>query len=516
MNIKMMNKMNAMSEAKTSAARNSQGSVSVSGIAAAASLTILVLLFFHGCAVGPDYRRPETPTAQSYTREPLETTVSAPVAGGEAQTYQPDAEIPSQWWQLFGSELLNELVQQAFANNPTIDSAHAALRQARAYASAQRSAFFPTLEAGYSAGRQREPTGTIAPTLESGDSIYTLHTAQLALAYAPDIFGLNRRKVESLVAEAEMHRFQLSAAYLTLAANVVTTVIEEASLREQIKASEEIVAAATRMLTSIKLQAELGFSSGIDVAAQETELAKAEQALPPLRKELEQMRNRLAVLTGRLPAQGDTPVITLESLQLPQELPLRLPSQLIEQRPDVRAAEAQVHAASALVGVAVANRLPQFFISATYGGSSTQFRRMFADGNRFWSISGNAAQTIFAAGGLYRLQKAAEAALDQTTADYRGVVLAAFQEVADTLYALDADAKELAAAAMSEKAAKKYYDLTQHQLKVGYIDSLTLLNATQAYQQTRIALIKVQASRYADTVALFQALGGGWGAEPKP
>jgi len=493
----MMKTMKTISEAKVFASLRSQDSAKRrgSGIATAVILTIPALLFLHGCAVGPDYRRPETPTAQSYTREPLETTAAAPVIGGEAQTYQPGVEIPSQWWKLFGSELLNELVQQAFENNPTIDSAHAALRQARAYASAQRAAFFPTLGAGYEASRQREPTGTISPTLESEESIYTLHTAQLSLAYAPDIFGLNRRSVESLVAEAEMRRFQLNAAYLTLAANVVTTAIEEASLREQIKTSEEIVTAATRMLALIKLQAELGFSSEIDIAAQETELAQAEQALPPLRKELEQARNRLAVLTGKLPAQDDTPAITLESLQLPQELPLSLPSQLIEQRPDVRAAEAQVHAASALVGVAVANRLPQFFISATYGGSSTQFRRMFADGNRFWSITGNVSQTIFAAGGLYRLQKAAEAALDQATADYRSVVLEAFQEVADTLYALDADAKELAAAATAEKAAKKYYDLTQHQLEVGYIDSLTLLSASQAYQQTRIALIQVQASR---------------------
>ena len=488
------------------------------GVAALASLTILAFLFCQGCAVGPNYRRPETPEAQSYTREPLEATVAAPVTGGEAQTYQTGAEIPAQWWELFGSELLNDLVRQAFTNNPTIDSAHAALRQARAYVSAQRAAFFPTIEAGYGVSRQSEPTGTIGPTLESEEPIYTLHTAQLSLSYALDIFGLNRRAVESLLAEAEMQRFQLNAAYMTLAGNVVTAAIQEASLREQIKVSEDIVSASSRMVALVKLQAELGFSSEIEVAAQETELAQAEQAIPPLRKELEQTRNRLAVLTGRLPSENDTAAITLESLRLPQELPVGLPSRLIEQRPDVRAAEAQVHAASALVGVAVANRLPQFFITAAYGGTSTQFRRMFADGNRFWSITGNVAQTVFAGGALYRLQKGAEAALDQATADYRVVVLEAFREVADTLYALDADAKELAAASTAEKAAKRSYDLTQHQLEVGYIDTLTLLNASQAYHQTRIALIQSQAVRYSDTVALFQALGGGWEADstPKP
>ena len=317
--------MKTMKDMEIFAARDSakcRGSV----IAATASLTILALLFCQGCAVGPDYRRPETPTTQSYTREPLETTASAPVAGGEAQSYKPGEEIPSQWWKLFGSDLLNELVQQAFANNPTIDSAHAALRQAGSYVSAQRAAFFPTLGAGYEATRQREPVGTIAPSLESEQPVYTLHTAQLTLSYAPDIFGLNRRAVESLVAEAEMQRFQLNAAYLTLASNVVTTAIQEASLREQIKASEEIVAAAARMLALIQRQAELGFSSEIDVAAQKTDLAQAEQALPPLRKELEQTRNRMAVLTGKLPAQNDTPDITLESLLLPRELPLSLPS----------------------------------------------------------------------------------------------------------------------------------------------------------------------------------------------
>ena len=299
-------------------------------------------------------------------------------------------------------------------------------------------------------------------------------------------------------------------AYLTLASNTVAAAIQEAALRAQIKATEDIIHAATGALELLRRQAELGFASGLDVAAQETALAQMQQALPPLTKQLEQTRDLLAVLAGRLPAQGGTEDFDLDALQLAQVLPVSIPSKLVEQRPDVRAAEAQVHAASAQLGVAVANRLPQFSISALYGGSATQFSKMFADSNVFWGITGTIAQTIFDFGTLLHRQHAAESALDQAAAQYRSVVLTAFQNVADSLYALDADANALAAAVRAEMAAKKTLDLTRQQLELGFVNALALLNAEQAYQQTRIARIQAQAARYTDTAALFQALGGGW------
>ncbi|GAA0721765.1 efflux transporter outer membrane subunit [Dokdonella soli] len=463
-----------------------------------------------GCAVGPDYRRPALPATDSYTRAPLPAAIGSTTVGQDEQHLELGAKITREWWTVFASPALNALVQRAFAHNPSIQSAQAVLRQAQENVTAQRGAYFPSVQLGYSPSRQKNAVGTVSPTLTSGEALYTLHTAQLSIAYAPDVFGLNRRTVESLQAQADAQRFQLEAAYLTLASNVVAAAVQEAALRAQIDASKDIIAADTRSLAILRQQAVLGYASGLDVATQETALAQAQQSLPALQKQLEQTRNLLAVLAGSLPSQGGTEDFDLASLQLPQALPLSLPSQLVEQRPDVRAAEAQVHAASAQVGVAVANRLPQFSISAMYGGSSTQFSRMFEDHNKFWGLTGNLAQTVLDFGTLKHRQRAAEAAWQQSAAQYRGVVLTAFQNVADALYALDADARALSAAMQAEAAAEKTLGLVRKQLDLGYVNALVLLNAEQAYQQTKIARIQAQAARFSDTAALVQSLGGSW------
>jgi NodT family efflux transporter outer membrane factor (OMF) lipoprotein len=463
-----------------------------------------------GCAVGPDFRRPSPPGVEAYTREPVAATTGTVGAGGAAQRFTPGVRIAHRWWTAFGSPGLNSMVDQAFEHSPTVEAARAALRQARENTAAQYAAYFPIVQAGYSLSRQENAVGTLAPTLTSGDPQYTLHTAQLSISYMPDVFGLNRRAVESLAAQEETQRFQLEATYLTLASNVVSMAVQEAALRAQLSATTQIIEADSRALQLLKQQAEVGYASGLDVAAQETALAQAQQALAPLEKQLEQTRDLLAVLTGQFPAQANGERFELEMLKLPEELPLSLPSQLVERRPDVRAAEAQVHAASAQVGVAVANRLPQFSISATYGGTSTQFSRMFSDDNKFWSVTGTVAQTIFDFGALKHRQRAAQAAFDQTKAQYRSVVLIAFQNVADALYALSADARALSAAVTAEGAARKTLDLTRNQLETGAVNALALLNAEQAYQQSRIAHIEAQAARYTDSVALYQALGGGW------
>ncbi|WP_266168956.1 efflux transporter outer membrane subunit [Dyella subtropica] len=474
-----------------------------------------VALLCAGCAVGPDYHRPALPAADNYTRESLPKTVGAADVSHDEQQLQPGEKIAKEWWTTFGSPQLNALVTQAFAHNPSIESAQAALRQAQENVAAQRGAYLPTVQLNYSASRQKNAVGTISPTLTSGQPIYTLHTTQLNISYAPDVFGLNRRAVESLAAQAESQQFQLEAAYQTLASNVVAAAVQEAALRAQIDATTDIIASDTRSLAILHGQAKLGYASGLDVAAQETALAQAKQTLPPLQKQLEQTRDLIAVLTGNLPSQGGSESFDLDHLQLPREVPLSLPSQLVERRPDVRAAEAQVHAANAQVGVALANRLPQFSISGQYGGSSTQFSRMFDQGNKFWGLTGNVAQTIFDFGTLKHRQRAAEAALQQSAAQYRGVVLTAFQNVADALYALDADARALDAAIQAETAAKRTLDLTRKQLEFGQVNGLALLNAQTAYQQTRMASVQAQAARYSDTAALMLALGGGWQEQQK-
>ncbi|WP_199536077.1 efflux transporter outer membrane subunit [Dyella solisilvae] len=461
-----------------------------------------------GCAVGPDYQRPATPAPTQYTRDAMPATLGADTHS--PQQLASGQAIARTWWEVFGSDALNDRVKRALAHNPDLDAAEAALRQASENVAAQRASFFPSAQVSYSPSRQRDAVGTLSPALNSGAPYYTLHTAQLNISYAPDVFGLNRRTVESLQAQADNQRYELEAARLTLASNVVNAAIQEASLRAQIEATEAVIAAETHALTILHDQHRLGYASAMDVAAQETTLAQARQALPGLQKQLQQNRDLLAVLCGDTPDQAGAPEFELENLTLPVTLPLNLPSQLVDQRPDVRAAEANVHAASAEVGVALANRLPQFTLSGAYGGSSTSFSRMFTDDNIFWALAGSVTQTVFDFGALKHKQRAAEAALQQSAAQYRSVVLGAFQNVADTLYAIDSDARALAAADDAEKAAGRTLELTQKQQQLGYVDVLTLINAQQAYQQARISRVQAQAARLSDTAALIQALGGGW------
>ena len=480
-------------------------------------LTLAVLLICSGCAVGPDFKRPEAPAVTGLTRETGASTLTTRSATmtpslANAQRYEIGAEVKRQWWSLYASPVLNDLVELSLKQNPTIEAAQAALRQAQANSAAQRGFYFPTIQAGYSPTRQAS-SNTIAPTLNSGETPFALNTAQVSVGFVLDVFGLNRRTVESLDAQAENQKFMLDAAYVTLATNVVSAAIQQAALQGQLNATEEIIRASTHALDLLQQQAKLGFSSSLDVAAQETVLAQNQQLLPPLRKQLEQTRNQLAVLAGKLPAQGGFENFALDSLSLPGTLPLSLPSQIVEQRPDVRAAEAQLHASSALVGVSIANRLPQFSLSAFLGGAAVPFSQMFTSDNQFWGVTGNLTQTVFDFGTLKYRQQAAQAALEQSSALYRSTVLTAFQNVSDTLYALDADARALQAANNAAAAAKRSFDLTQAQLKVGSVNVLALLLAEQAYYQAKISQIQARASQLTDTAALFQSLGGGW-SEP--
>jgi NodT family efflux transporter outer membrane factor (OMF) lipoprotein len=420
-----------------------------------------------------------------------------------------DQEISAQWWTLFRSPQLNALIEKALKNNPSVQAAQASLRQAQELVYAQQGYYYPSVQASVSSSRQRT-SGTVSPTLNSNETLFNLHTAQVTIGYTPDVFGGLRRQVESLQAQANVQGFLLEATYLALTSNVVAAAVQEAALRSQIAAAKDIIGVNAKSLELLRRQFAAGFVAGLDVAAQEAALAQAQQALPPLQKQLEQARNLLAALAGRFPAEGSEETFELTALRLPDELPVSLPSKLVEQRPDVRAAEEQLHAASAEIGVAVANMLPQFTISAAKGGAATVFSQMFSDGNPFWSVTGNVAQTLFAGGTLLHRKRAAEAAFDQTAAQYRSTVIGAFQNVADALYALQADADALRAAVNSERAAKVSLDLVTKQLQFGQVNYLALLSAQQTYQQSVINLAQARANRFADTAALFQALGGGW------
>ena len=497
-----------------------------------AALLLASSAFAASCAVGPSFHRPEAPANAGYAPTPLpESSAAAPVHGGEAQRLINDRDIPFEWWQLFQSPALSALVERAFKANPTIAAAQAALAQAQELVYAQQGYFFPTIAANYSFERQKisgDLTVDNAPGVQgNGDNLlppvqdlqnyphthplyYDLHTAEVTVGFVPDVFGSNWRQVESLAAQRDVQRLALEATYVTLASNVVAAAIQEASLRAQIDATRQIIAAEETSLQILRDQFALGFAMRIDVAAQEAALGQAKMLLPPLQKQLEQTRDLIRALAGNLPNQDVPETFELDALQLPRELPLSLPAGIIQQRPDVRVAEAQLHAANAQVGVAVAAMLPQFSITGNAGGNADQFAWMFRSGGPFWTIVGGVTQPIFEGGTLFHKERAAKAALRQAAAQYRSTVIAAYQNVADTLHASIFDADTLAADVDAEIASKVTYDLTRQQLQAGYANTLALLSAETAYNQALLTRVQAQATRYGDTIALFQALGGGW------
>jgi NodT family efflux transporter outer membrane factor (OMF) lipoprotein len=484
-----------------------------------------------GCAVGPRWHAPQAPTDAGYAPAPLrETSSSAPVHGGEAQHLISGRDIPFEWWELFQSPALNSLIDKAFKANPSIAAAQAALRQAQELVHAQQGFFYPSAGATFQAERHKVSGNTnssstigvqgngvnLLPAVEdpyhtphNQPSYYTFYTAELTVGFVPDVLGLNRRQVESLAAQKDAQRFALEATYITLASNVVAAAIQEASVRARIQATKEIITADEKALQILRDQFKLGFAMRIDVAAQEAALAQVRMTLPPLEKQLEQTRDLLRALVGDLP-NGPDETFELDALQLPPQVPVSLPSKLIEQRPDVRAAGAQLHAANAQVGVAVAAMLPQFSISAEYGDNATQISQMFSAGGPFWSLYGSVTQPVFQGGTLLHQERAAKQALKQAAAQYQSTVITAYQNVADTLHVSLSDAETLAADVEAEASAKVTYDLTRRQMEIGYVDTLTFLSAETAYQQTLLTRVQAQATRYGDTVALFQALGGGW------
>src|SRR5579863_235627 len=473
-------------------------------------LAALSSLFAAGCAVGPDFKKPAAPGVNGYSASPLETTAStAGVPGGETQRFVQGGDISADWWTVFHSAPLNELIEHSLTKNPDLEAAQAALSVAREGVLAQRGVYYPSISGSFSASRQGQ-SGTLAPTPASNALVFNLFTPEVTVSYVPDVFGLNRRTVESLQAQAEAVRFQMIATYNTLTSNVVVTAIQQGSVRLQIEATHQLIDINTHMLEILRYQFAKGYANGLDVAAQESQLAQVVATLPPLVKQDAQLRDLMATLGGEFPSQAPAVTFELTSLQLPQDLPVSVPADLVTQRPDVRQAEADLHAASAKVGVAVANRLPNITLTAATGSTALGIDQLFTTGTGFWSVGADLTAPLFQGGTLLHQERAAKAAYLQAAAQYRSTVLAACQNVADTLAALAQDAEGLKAAAAAADAAKATLDLAQRQWQDGYAGYLALLNAEQAYQQARINLVQAQASRYADTAALFQALGGGW------
>ncbi len=472
---------------------------------------ILILLCLAGCAVGPDFKPPAAPPVAGYTPELLPAQLIADrTVLNPTQHLVPGLDIPGEWWELFHSRPLNELILRALLHNPDLAAAQASLRQARESVLAQEGSYLPFLSANFTPSRNKTATGSLSPASSTGNPYYSLNTAQLSVAYNPDVFGLNRRQVESLVALADQQRYQLEATYLTLTSNLVAAAIVEASIRGQLQATQDILGIARGLGGILKKQLALGAIAKIDELAQEAAISQAEASLAPLQKQLAQQRNVLTALSGRLPSEAVPETFDLDSLHLPEELPVSLPSELVQQRPDIKQAEASLHSASALIGVAVANRLPLLNLTAFGGSEASLFTSLFTPGNGFWTIAASVTQPVFDGGTLLHRERGARAAFDQAAAMYQSTVITAFQNVADSLHALQIDADAVRVATFADKTAQAALAITQEQLHLGAIAYLGLLNAESVALQSRLTLVQAQAARLADTAALFQALGGGW------
>jgi NodT family efflux transporter outer membrane factor (OMF) lipoprotein len=491
----------------------------------AALLGLLLAASLSGCAVGPDFAAPDAPLGAGYAvGKPANVTQSAAIAGGGAQRLVPGRDIPGEWWRLFRSKQISALVAEAVTNHPNIAAAEAALRQARETTEADVGSFFPSATLTQSVARTQMTTAQFGGLGQSSSSsgsqsssstgptalIYTLHNTNAAVSFTPDVFGKTIRTVESDVAAAEYQRYQLEATYLALTANVVTAAITDSLYASQIKVTRDLIAAYQKQLDILQKRFELGAVSAADVVSEKALVAQAQATLPPLEKARAQTRNQLMAYLGRFPNDDKGEAIDIEHLHLPRDLPLSLPSNLVRQRPDVLSAEAQLHQASANVGVATANMLPQLTLTGNGGSQASNFSQLFLPQTSVYNLATQLSGQAFDAGRLFHQREAKLAALEQAEAQYRATVISAFQNVANALQAIKHDAETLRAQVAAEKAAAESLDISQAQYSAGSTTYPTVLNAAQTLLSVRLNRVQAQAARFSDTAALMQALGGGW------
>jgi NodT family efflux transporter outer membrane factor (OMF) lipoprotein len=458
------------------------------------------------CAVGPDFVRPAPPTVDRYTSEP--PVVATVAADGQAQRFTPGAAIAADWWRLFKSAQLDAMVQQAIANNPTLEASEATLRQSQDNLRAGYGVFFPQIDAGLDGLRQR--TAPLRDGLQTPGTIFNLVTLSGSIGYTLDVFGGERRTVEGLRAETDYQRYAGKAATLTLSANVVNTCIARAAYAAQIRATEQLIEMENQQLDATQAQVRAGTAAYANVLSMRSLIASNQAALAPLRQKISQTEHLLATLEGAMPAEASLPDIDLNGLSLPADLPLSLPSDLVRQRPDILQAEAQLHVASANIGVATAAMFPSISLSGTYGAVGTSFGNLSAESGRFWSIGPSVSIPLFRGGSLWYGRKAAIDAYQASQANYRQTVLAAFAQVADSLKALEHDSEALQAQVDAQRAAGEALHLLQASYRAGMVAYLEVLTADVQFHQASIAYTQAVAQRHQDTVALFVALGGGW------
>ena len=469
--------------------------------------TALLLTMLAGCTVGPRYRAPAPPSGATYTPGPQPTsTMSAPGNAGAAQRFSPHADIPAQWWMLFQSPQLDRMMREALDHSPTLMQALARLKQAQEESNARTGATkYPTASVSLSAQREQVSLAGFGIPFPSPPP-FSLLNGSVAVSYALDLFGGNRRLLESLNAQVAYQNWQLQGARLMLAGNVVSAAIRHAQLRSQIEITRQMLALQEQTLHITEQRYLAGGVSEYDVCSQRTTLAQMQASLPPLEEQLDLVNHQLAVLMGKTPAEARVEEISLDSLNLPQELPVSLPSALVRQRPDIRAAEALLHQASADVGVATASLYPQIALSGSAGGVGTKF----TSGGGVWNFGASLTQPIFNGGSLWAEKRKAVAAYEEAGSAYQQTVLQAFREVADVLRAIEDDARALQARSEAAAQAERAYQIASQRYATGGISQLAVLDAQREQLQTALDSIAYQAARYSDSATLFQALGGGW------
>lgn len=473
---------------------------------AMAVLSLLALV--SGCTVGPDFATPAAPDVASYT-----APQDAPSASG-GQQLQAGVDIPAQWWQLFHSDALDQLVRQALDANPTLEQARASLRQATEDLNAETGGrLLPAVDGNLSAARKKvDPSAYGVPVSELPPP-FTLYNASIDVSYTLDVFGANRRALEGMAAQVDYQAHELQAARMSLAANVVTAAIRQADLSERVAATRELLAAQLQQQDIMRQRLAAGGIAQADLSNQELLVAQTRSTLPPLDKQLAQVTHQLAVYLGQPPASLRVAPLRLADLTLPASIPTGVPSALTRQRPDILAAEALWHKASADVGVATANQYPQFTLTASFGSQRTRVGDL-SDGVNVWNLGLGLVQPLFHGGELRARKRSAEAAYDAAAAAYRQTVLDGFRQVADALRAVQTDGEAYQAYDEAWRRAAEAERIAQGRYQAGGISHLSLLDSQRQLLQTRIARTEADAARYADTAALLQALGGGWWNEP--
>jgi NodT family efflux transporter outer membrane factor (OMF) lipoprotein len=460
-------------------------------------LTAIPLLFLTACAVGPDYERPAAPSSPAFREVPA----------GWKQAQPRDEIARGKWWQIFGDAELDTLVEKVEGGNFTLAAAAARQRAANAAVAISRSGLFPGVDADLSVTRSRSPAGAIGGT--TAGRVLTNRSASLSASWEIDLWGRVRREVEAAGAEAQASAGELASARLSLQAELATSYFQLRLLDVQKQLLEDTVAAFRRSLELTENRYRAGVAARADVVAADAQVKSAAAQALDLGVQRAQLEHAIAILTGVPPAELAIAPRPTYSAALPA-IPPGLPSELLERRPDVAAAERRVAAANARIGVAKSAYFPQLLLNATFGYRSTDASTWLSAPSRFWSLGPALAQSVFDAG-LRRAQgEQAIADYDATVADYRQTALSAIVEVEDNLAALRILGEEAALQEEAVRAAQETLNLTLNQYKAGTVSFLNVVQVQTALLNEQRAAVGILNRRLAATVALVRALGGGW------